>query len=143
MGKKINNNNILYIANLIALKQWYQHVRRLFVDQRFPEALLSGLKEKVNLAVAERINRLEAFCLKEPEAGWSELKGFLNGQLSNPGDAKSMDTFLESIHLGIAGSGKDYIGVIQGLEPADSVRGTKWLQGIVDHIAGEAQRMMA
>jgi UDP-N-acetylglucosamine/UDP-N-acetylgalactosamine diphosphorylase len=143
MGKKIINNNILYIANLIALKQWYQHVRRLFVDQRFPEALLSGLKEKVSLAVAERINRLEAFCLKEPQAGWSELKGFLNGQFSNPGDAKSMDTFLESIHQGIAGSGKDYIGVIQGLEPADSVRGTKWLQGIVDHIAGEAQRMMA
>ena len=142
MGKKIIINNILYIANLIALKQWYQHVRRLFVTQRFPEALLNGLKEKVSLAIAERINRLEAFCLKEPEAGWSELKGFLNGQLSNPGDAKSMDTFLESIHQGIAGSGKDYIGVIQGLEPADSARGTKWLQGIVDHIAGEAPRMM-
>jgi len=142
IGKKIINNNILYIANLIALKQWYQHVRRLFVTQRFPEALLNGLKEKVSLAVAERINRLEAFCLKESNSGWSELKGFLNGQLSNPGDAKSMDTFLESIHQGIAGSGKDYIEVIQGLEPADSARGTRWLQGIVDHIADQASVMM-
>jgi hypothetical protein len=52
-----------------------------------------------------------------------------------------MDTFLESVHKGIAACGKDYIGVIQGLEPADSTRGTLWLQGIVDHIAAKAQRM--
>jgi hypothetical protein len=80
--------------------------------------------------------------LKKSETGWSELKGFLNGQLANPGDAKHMDTFLESVHKGIAACGKDYIGVIQGLEPADSDRGTRWLQGIVDHIAAEAPRMM-
>jgi len=141
MGKKIIINNINYIANLIALKHWYQHVRGLFVAKRFPEALLNGLNEKVSLAIAERINRLEAVCVKKSEAGWSELKGFLNGQLSNPGDSKSMDTFLESVHKGIAAWGKDYIGVIQGLEPADSTRGTLWLQGIVDHITGKAQRM--
>ncbi|MBW2584796.1 MAG: hypothetical protein JRE36_14735, partial [Deltaproteobacteria bacterium] len=104
--------------------------------------LLNGLNENVNLAIAERINRLEAVCLKKSEAGWSELKGFLNGQLSNPGDSKSMDTFLESVHKGIAACGKDYIGVIQGLEPADSTRGTLWLQGIVDHITAQAHRLL-
>jgi UDP-N-acetylglucosamine/UDP-N-acetylgalactosamine diphosphorylase len=141
-GKKIIINNIIYIANLIALTHWYQKVRRLFVAKRFPEALLNGLNEKMNLAVAERINRLEVVCLKKSDGGWSELKGLLNDQLADPGDAKSMDTFLESIHKGIAARGKDYIGVIQGLEPADSDSGTRWLQGIVDHIAAEAVRVM-
>jgi len=142
MAQKIIINNINYIANLVALKHWYQHVRGLFVAQRFPQALLNGLNEKVSLAIAERINRLEAVYLKKSNAGWSELKGFLNGQLSNSGDSKSMDTFLESVHKGIAAWGKDYIGVIQGLEPADSAGGTLWLQGIVDYITEEARRIM-
>jgi len=142
MAQKIIINNINYIANLVALKHWYQHVRGLFVAQRFPQALLNGLNEKVSLAIAERINRLEAVYLKKSNAGWSELKGFLNGQLSNSGDSKSMDTFLESVHKGIAAWGKDYIGVIQGLEPADSAGGTLWLQGIVDYITEEARRII-
>ncbi len=142
LGKKIIVNNLIYIANLIALKHWYQQVRGLFVAPRFPERLLKGLQDKVNLAVAERIHRLQAVCLKKPEAGWAELKGFLISQLSNPGDAKSMDPFLESVHRGIAACGKDYIGVIQGLEPMDSAGGTRWLQGIVDQIMAEAQRIM-
>ena len=142
MAPKIIINNINYIANLIALKHWYQHVRGLFVAQRFPQALLNGLNEKVSLAIAERINRLEAVYLKKSNAGWSELKGFLNGQLANPGDSKSMDPFLESVHKGIAAWGKDYIGVIQGLEPTDSAGGTLWLQGIVDYITEEARRIM-
>lgn len=142
IGRKIIINNITYIANLIALKHWYQKVRGLFVAQRFPEALLKGLDAKVSLAVSERINRLEAVCLSKAEAGWFELKEFLQDPLSNPGDAKTMDTFLESVHQGIAACGKDYIRVIQGLEPADSAGGTRWLQGIVDHILAQARRMM-
>ena len=142
-GKKIIINNIIYIANLIALKHWYQQVRSLFVSERFPGALLDGLIEKVILAVAERINRLEAVCLKKSDAGWSEFKEFLNGQLTNPGDSQSMDTFLERVHKGIAACGQDYIGVIQGLEADDSGKGTRWLQGIVNHITAEAPRMMA
>jgi UDP-N-acetylglucosamine/UDP-N-acetylgalactosamine diphosphorylase len=142
MAPKIIVNNINYIANLVALKHWYQHVRGLFVAQRFPAALLNGLIEKVSLAVAERIGRLEAVCLKKPDAGWSELKEFLSSSPSNPDDAESRDSFLETVHKGIAADGKDYIGVIQGLAPADSARGTRWLQGIVDHITVQAHRMM-
>jgi len=142
IAPKIISNNINYIANLVALKHWNQHVRGLFVTQRFPAVLLNGLNHKVSLAIAERINRLEAVCLKKSEAGWSELKGFLSSSPSNPAEAESMDSFLETVHKGIAAGGKDYIGVIQGLAPADSAGGTRWLQGIVDHIATEAHKMM-
>jgi len=53
-----------------------------------------------------------------------------------------MESFLETVHKGIAAGGKDYIGVIQGLAPADSAKGTRWLQGIVDHMVAEARKMM-
>jgi len=142
MGKKIIGNNIYYIANLIALKQWYLEVRRAFVAPRFPEALLNGLTGKVGLAITERINRLEALFFKKPETGWSELKGFLSSSPSNPDDAESKEAFLENVHKGIAAGGKDYIGVIQGLDPADSAGGTRWLQGIVDHITAETHRLL-
>ena len=141
MGKKIITNNLNYIANLIALKHWYQQVRRLFVAPRFPEALLEGLDEKVRLAIAERINRLEAVCLRKPETGWSEVKGFLKDQIADPGDPRKIDSFLESIQQGISSSGKDYISVIQGFEPDASTAGTLWLQGVVDHIIDKARKM--
>ena len=48
--KRVVNNNIIYIANLMALKQWYNHVRSMFISQDFPQPLLDGLKEKLNMA---------------------------------------------------------------------------------------------
>jgi UDP-N-acetylglucosamine/UDP-N-acetylgalactosamine diphosphorylase len=149
-SKKIISNNINYIANLMALKQWYQHIRALFVSKRFPEMLLLGLDEKISLAIEERIDRLEKVYLNNPQASgaksgisksWSDLKSFFNNQLTNSGDPKSLDTFLESVQQGISESGQDYIAVIQGLDTKDSTVGTRWLQGIVDHIATEAQRI--
>jgi len=142
MAPKIIVNNINYIANLVALEHWYQHVRGLFVTHRFPAALLNGLNHKVSLAIAERINRLEAVCLQKSEAGWSELKEFLSSSPSNSAETESMDSFLETVHKGIAAGGQDYIGVIQGLAPADAAGGTRWLQGIVDHIVTEAHRLL-
>ncbi|MGD9262241.1 MAG: protein GlmU, partial [Desulfobacterales bacterium] len=37
--KRIIVNNTIYIANLIALKQWYYKVRTLFISEGFPESL--------------------------------------------------------------------------------------------------------
>ena len=52
-----------------------------------------------------------------------------------------MDKFLETVHRGIKRTGKDYIAVIQGLAATDSRTGTQWLQGIVDDIMTEAQKI--
>jgi len=142
LGPKILLNNINYIANLVALGHWYQQVRRLFECPRFPAALLNGLSAKVSLAIAERINRLAAVCDRQQLTGWPELKGFLAGLPCDPEEAESRDGFLESVQKAIAAGGKDYIAVIQSLDPADSIAGTSWLQGVVDHIVNRARRMM-
>ena len=42
--KRIVINNIIYIANLLALRQWYHHVRSLFVSTHFPQELIDGLQ---------------------------------------------------------------------------------------------------
>ena len=158
--KRIVVNNIHYIANLIALKQWYDQVRRLFLSDLFPPAMLQALQEKVDLAIGERIMRLEAVCQKKPAGGrrghapesskqtreldelWPEIKKLLKSQTTNSVTAVARDQFLESVQQGISTFGRNYIRVIQGLDPANSVKGIQWLQGIIDDVIAGPQKVL-
>ena len=158
--KRIVGNNIIYIANLIALRQWYGQVRTLFISNRFPRTLLEALLEKVDLAIGERINRLEAVCLKKPADGresqapkslkqtlelyerWPELKESFKVQPAHAAGARLRDQFLESVCQGISTFSQDYIRVIQGLDPAESAIGTRWLQGIIDDIITGSKKIL-
>jgi hypothetical protein len=150
-NKRIIINNINYIGNLIALQQWYRQVRMLFISKRFPETLMLGLKKNIAAAIEERIKRLEAVCLKTTETGhqkselyerWSELNGSFQIQQENEGDAGLRDKFLDGVSRSISTIGKDYIAVIQGLAAENSENGIQWLQGIVDGVTAEAQRIV-
>ena len=150
-NKRIIINNIIYIANLIALQQWYRQVRTLFISERFPETLMLGLKKNIASAIEERIKRLEAVCLKTPATGrqkpelyerWPELNDSFQIQQEKEGDASLRDKFLGGVSRGISTIGKDYIAVIQGLAAEDSENGTRWLQGIVDGVTLEAQSIV-
>ena len=160
--RRVVINNIVYIGNLIALHQWYVQVRRLFVSEDFPQALLSGLKEKLVLAISERIHRLEALSRKMQESmeiqpddtrgrssagrnqinelyrNWSRLKDLLHQRRTDEGDITQRDFFLEKIQKRIAKNGADYLGVIQGLTPSDGAIASRWLQGIVDQVVDGA-----
>ena len=162
--KRVVRNNIIYIANLIALGQWYRQVRRQFISVYFTEPLLAGLEEKLNRAISERINRLEGLCDKikvslemetkkggEPESSspalkqkqewvtqWPRMKDLLNQSRTEPGETSDRDAFLESVQKGIKKNGLDYISVIQGLPQSDASIGTQWLQGIVDRVVNAA-----
>ena len=164
--KRVVVNNIIYIANLIALNQWYDQVRRLFISEDFPPALLSGLKEKLNLAISERISRLEALGhkmridmethqggksrrsspvgeqIKDFHQNWPRLKDLFNQQKKEPGDIIQRDFFLEKIQKHIVKNGADYIGVIQKLTPSEGAIASGWLQGIVDRVVNDALHMM-
>ena len=164
--KRVVLNNIIYIANLMALNQWYQHVRCLFVSNDFPEGLLTGVKEKLNLAISERMTRLEALGnkiqssapaqktkeSKHPSGAssqkqelfqrGSELKDLLKQLKSEEGDAGQRHPFLEKVDTGIAELGLDYLSVIKGLTSSDAVIGTQWLQGIVDRVVAETLNLI-
>ena len=123
--------------------QWYIHVRSQFISDEFPEELFDGLKEKLNMAIEERIKRLKEYYFKirmvkkqkdDSENKWSELEESLAQINGLEGDPKLRDTFLEKIHSSINKAGKNYISVIKGLTIEDAETGTMWLQGIVDQI---------
>ena len=130
--KRIMANNIIYIANLIALMQWYLHVRSKFISDNFPDVLFDGLKEKLNMAIDERIKKLKDFCQNQPD--FDGIEESFNKMRLNEGDRSLRDTFLKHIDSGIQKSGMNYISVIKGLEDKSSELGTKWLQGIVDSV---------
>jgi len=158
--KRVVVNNIVYIANLIALNQWYSQVRRLFISEDFPQALLSGLKKKLALAICERIHRLEALGDKMQTRdrpgesspvgdqiddfyqNWSQLKDLLNQRKKEEGDVTQRDSFLGKIQKHIVENGKDYIGVIQGLSASEGAMATVWLQGIVDQVVNDALNLI-
>ncbi|MDI6688506.1 MAG: protein GlmU, partial [Desulfobacterales bacterium] len=150
--KRIVTNNIIYMANLAALMQWYIYVRAQFVSDDFPNFLFIGLKEKLNMAIDERIKRFKDLCDKMPDIADVKPSSIVARQKhelysmrtaleesfgkfrNNEGDQALRDVFLEKIDAGIKKSGKDYIAVIKGLESKDSKTGTMWLQGIIDDI---------
>ena len=157
---RIISNNLIYIGNLVALRQWYGQVRSHFISEQFPQELLKGLLEKVDLAIAERINRLEAVIVKRPESDssdklsksmkqrlelserWDEVKASLNSAKSHACNNGLMENFLAKILSGISKSGKDYVRVIQELDSADAELGTQWLQKIVDDSLIGAQKII-
>lgn len=155
-------NNVIYIANLIALMQWHTYVRSQFISEDFPPALLEGLKQKLNMAIDERIKRFRDLCEKMPDAveaykaragnKTSALiikqktglyqkvsaleKTFL--ELRNiEGNTQHRDAFLEIVQKKIAQTGKDYIDVIKSLKLEDTTAGTLWLREIVDRVTIE------
>ena len=155
-------NNLVYIANLIALNQWYRHVRSQFVSEDFSELLLAGIKEKLNWAISERIQRLNRFCHKTNEdpagpqngppatksavakqrqeliANWAQLQDVFESYPNVIGDERIRDAFLDTVRKAIQKSGPNYITVIQQLSPSEGELATDWLQGIVDQIVKRA-----
>jgi hypothetical protein len=142
---RIIKNNLVYIANLMALHQWYRRLRSLFVGQRFPEALLAGLLENSRLAVAERTQRLKELGDKMAQSGdgafserWPALDEALHRQLDSTGDLRMCESFLEAVTSMLGREGKDYLAVIKALSPQATEQGTAWLQGIVDDTVAAA-----
>jgi UDP-N-acetylglucosamine/UDP-N-acetylgalactosamine diphosphorylase len=125
----------------------------------FPKPLFVGLKEKLSMAIDERIKRFKDLCDKMQDTAASDqyaandkpssiverqkhelysmrirLEKFFVELRDNAGDQALRNVFLERIDTGIKKWGKDYITVIKGLESKDSKTGSMWLQGIVDDI---------
>lgn len=165
--KRIVLNNIVYIANLIALMQWYTYVRSQFISDDFTEPLFVGLKEKLRMAIDERIQRLKALSQKMPDSviayqnyakenassrilkqknefyeRGNELEEYFRSQTNIGVKENLRDGFMEKIRRSVQTSGKDYIPVIKGLKDTDKEQGTLWLQSIVDHITDDALKFL-
>jgi hypothetical protein len=146
---RVLKNNILYIGNLFALRQWYRQVRPYFTGPEMPPALLEGLHATIRVCIEERIRqlgRLSQGVTKSEESGhlqhelvarWPEIEDLLNHLISFEGSPELLERFIQIIERGMQSSGKSYLRVIKALNPEQAGLGTQWLQGIVQHVVDQ------
>lgn len=148
---RVVENNIIYLANLAALKEWYTHVRKLFLDGREYGSLIhEGLLDKLSLARKERLKRLEAFAERASKSDPStseeslrmrnelgsnihKVREIFEGNAIPDSQAKALrEDFLMGLDRAVQGGDGSYIEIIQGLSADISAKGTKWLECVVD-----------
>ena len=153
---RIMKNNLCYIGNIFALKEWYRTVRQTFMCRdRFDKACLEGGLKNIERILVERIRRLGGFAqnikysierLEEqndvPEAVLTtqrilhDIWEGLELELKQGGWAENeaaKNTFLSAIsNMPVGGS---YIETIRSLEPDSREAGQLWLNSIIDEVA--------
>jgi bifunctional UDP-N-acetylglucosamine pyrophosphorylase/glucosamine-1-phosphate N-acetyltransferase len=160
--RRIVENNIIYIANLMALEEWYIHVRHPFFDsQEFGQLIFSGLLDKLDLAKKERIKRLQVLAEKakashEDDGGkkhettgrdefsekFAEIEGLFAAATGDNTVEKYRDDFLSVYDRARGEAGASYTAVIQDLPFDVSNKGTEWLQSIVDIYCEKAKEIV-
>jgi UDP-N-acetylglucosamine/UDP-N-acetylgalactosamine diphosphorylase len=148
---RVVENNIIYLANLMALEQWYIHVRQpFFREQAFGELIYAGALDKIGSAKVERIQRLKAMAnniaesieKKDSDRSISGKREFCNNiaqiaELFQSGviSEAALDLrnrFLDGFHAHRKDHGGNYIDVVQSLDSAISQQGTRWLHKIIN-----------
>jgi UDP-N-acetylglucosamine/UDP-N-acetylgalactosamine diphosphorylase len=159
---RVVENNIIYIANLIALEQWYLHVRKMFFEhQEFGHLIFTAILENLQIAKEERVKRLKDMAAKMVvppdkakgrgktvrlkqqfyEKGKLLEEVFVSDTAKTAGE-KKRDPFLNAFVKHREEHGGNYIEVIQSLPPDVSKGGTQWLDAIVHLICGQAGKAL-
>ncbi len=152
-------NNIHYLANLLALRQWYLHVRQPFFSRMDMGAeLYAGAMDKLDLAMAERLSRFRALAEKMERSiaisekilsgtkrellvrqkrefldKWPAIEAcFTAGSEAVPDDPQRA-SFLAALKKSGRES-KSYIQAIQELDNTTAGLGTAWLQNLLASI---------
>ncbi len=159
---RVVENNIIYVANLIALEQWYLQVRRIFFEhQEFGHLIFAAILENLQLAKEERIKRLKDMAAKMPVPSGKEknrantirakqefhekgkwLEELLVSDAGKTAGEEKRDSFLSAFVKHREEHGGNYIEVIQSLPLHASTGGTEWLDAIVNLICGQAGKAL-
>jgi len=149
---RIIGNNIIYLANLVALEQWYVHVRQPFFSKQESGTLIyAGALEKLALAKKERISRLKTLVDKVPGDHTAKpelltnidpVYGLFGMDLSDSATSASRDRFLAAFKENTQGNTQSYIKAIQALPPVVARQGTAWLQQIIDCLCSRTASML-
>lgn len=144
---RIIENNIVYIANLKALEEWYLHVRRPFLERHeFGGLVFSGLLDKLALARKERLKRLKMLSEKARKASgrdaggrnelherFADIESLFGAELKDASIDACRDDFLSRFQKMGGMAGSPYIESIKSLDVATCSAGVTWLQKIVEN----------
>jgi UDP-N-acetylglucosamine/UDP-N-acetylgalactosamine diphosphorylase len=164
--KRVVLNNIIYLANLIALFNWYKNVRVLFLSIDFPEQLYDGLVEILEINFKERVKRFGQFCLKLPDSAelykkiskadkgqlisqkyeifrkWTEIEEKFYSLQNYNGNENLKSLFLENLKQTIEENNGNYLSIMNKLQNNDKNIGTLWLKSIVDYVYNETLKLI-
>ncbi len=157
--RRILTNNIMYIANLVALKAWYRHCRKPFFEATERGTMLyRGALEILETALDERLKRLGSLAqnmgmsagmsdvagdnsVKKMELektfseNWPMLEDFVRSFNADDETSEKRDAFLGRFQAAHAAAGfPDYLDVMRSLDDSTVALGTDWLQKIVDSV---------
>jgi len=156
--KRLLKNNIVFLANLVALEHWYKSVRKPFLtSMEFGGLLYQGALDVLALAKKERTSRLIAMvdkvppthekcrCPTERDRRICELHenirgvcGLFQEDLRDHREAELGERFLEAFERYGQENDGDYIEKIQKMPVAISQDGVAWLQCIVELLSQKA-----
>ena len=160
--ERIFYNNIEYMANLVALREWYRRVRAIFTQKKEYGAEISQMADAIIvLAVAERVKRLCDF-LDKAAAGLQfhahllssekiqqqkeivsckdDIREYFDTLTASIGENKKGDDFVKMIAL--LSQQQDYLGTIKMLNEQTRNAGTLWLSDIVTKLVEDISRML-
>jgi UDP-N-acetylglucosamine/UDP-N-acetylgalactosamine diphosphorylase len=161
ISRKVNNN-IAYVANLLALMQWYRYVRcEFFAKEENGDALYAGAYNILEEAIAERIRQLRLFAQnmektlavvtkkmkkiypdsvsgtqKQFLQDWPQMEAYLSDNGEEKIGMKKREAFVK-IMQNLCNRGNSYLEAVQLLTPQQVQQGTGWLKDITENIITE------
>jgi hypothetical protein len=145
---RVVRNNVLFLANLVALEEWYRKVRqRFFAGQERGEAIYLGALGVLARAKAERASRLVAMAEKVP-TDQPRAREFRDRVESVPSlfDQPEVPSGPEEAsflaELGAGTPATSYVNTIRGFTPDVAALGVQWLEHIVDSAVQSAAALL-
>jgi UDP-N-acetylglucosamine/UDP-N-acetylgalactosamine diphosphorylase len=132
--------NVVYIANLRALQEWYQRARApFFAVQEFGKLIHEGAMELLAAAMSERSKRLQAMVAKvSPDStDRSRLREHIGDicrmLLDEPLVTPPPEEFL-AVLAQAADAGTPYVAAVRQLSPKHVTTSTAWLEEITKEL---------
>jgi len=144
---RVMHNNLTYLGNLLALDQWYRHVRAAAMTRTlWGSRCYSGAMQRLDEALRERMERLNEFVrIIGPDAerscfprGWSAVCERVEQALAARA-AIGCPASVEPIAAAI--SGATWTEAVQGLDADQAAVLRAWLRSVVAVIADGAGKL--
>ncbi|MDX9745423.1 MAG: UDP-N-acetylglucosamine pyrophosphorylase [Syntrophales bacterium] len=160
--------NLSYMANLLALKQWYIHVRQpFFLKHALAETVHQGALNTLDAALHERLLRMDELAEKMDESlaqvsrhlkgqqkklargeqeafrdRWPEIRGIFEAKLEESLGADDRHRFLTCVDQ-TATRHQHYLAMIRALPPEAVACGKRWLGKIVTGISTRGESILS
>jgi len=128
---KIYNHNIEYISALISLLNWYREIRALFISDFFSIEMHAGMIFTLEIAIDERLKRLEEFIIKLKENHAEQQNTFVENFPDNINFLKSQKKAdFSELMPELKIDNKEYIQFIKALDSSSALKISRWLYSI-------------